>query len=420
MQFVDSALGLESLPDRVYALRFVLVLVASLCLPFLWLLCQRVFVSGQLAELCCLALTLTPGFMVYVSRVSNDSVAALFVSIGLWVFCMHPFSRRDADGPVLNALVTAMAMLSKAYGVLLVPVYGVATLAQSRFARGGREALWKLTLFGAVVLVLAGWWYGPVILETGTVSGEQFDIAASQRPLAERLMNLFHIRWWLVFLYGSNSHIWISGWSFLMLEEWMYWVFRAIGIVAVLGFVRAGVERLRNLPIRAALLRPAPFLVPAAMLVVFLGAIAYQGWQIFNARGDSTAQGWYLYGAVNAEVITLVAGLGFAFGRNRAAISAASLALLVAALDLLTVHFLSLPYYAGITSLERQGRTPILSFDRWPSGGVDLIAARLAANHPDWLSSGVLIAMWGLYLIATLALIAMVFRALKHSRLPKS
>jgi hypothetical protein len=211
---------------------------------------------------------------------------------------------------------------------------------------------------------------------------------------------------------GSESFIWISGWSFLLLEDWICWIFRAIGLAALLGFLRAaflrGKGHTETLPVTTAAFWLAPF--PLAALFVF--AIAYQGWQIFNAFGDSTAVGWYLTAAAAAGIVVLVAGLGHLFGARVAPKIAAFVALAVAALDLFTLHFVSLPYYAGLHAAMPPARMPVLSLALWPSGGLPEIAERLAANHPSWLSGEVLLGMWLFYLLAVGFLVALALRTL--------
>lgn len=105
-------------------------------------------------------------------------------------------------------------------------------------------------------------------------------------------------------------------------------------------------------------------------------------------------------------IVVLVAGLGYAIGPRHATRIATSLVMVFALLDLFTVNLVSLPYYAGITSLPR-GHFPVMQLSQWPAGGFGEMAQRLAINHPPWLSPGVLLALWVLYLLATLTVVAL-------------
>jgi len=69
------------------------------------------------------------------------------------------------------------------------------------------------------------------------------------------------------------------------------------------------------------------------------------------------------------------------------------------------VNLVSLPYYAGITPLT-PGHFPVVQLSQWPAGGVGEMAQRLSINHPTWLPPGALLALWVLYLVATLTVVA--------------
>lgn len=404
---LDSGLGFEELPSRVYALRMALVVIASLCLPLLWMLCRRVFASEELVAPACLVLAAMPNFAVYIARVSNDGIAVALMALAMVVFASNGWLRGALAGAAAAGVVAGAAALSKAYGILLIPVYGLAARAfkPSNWADGLR----RFAVFLAVFVAAAGWWFVPTFLSTGTFSGEQLDVQAAAIPLAERLPNLFRVDWWEAWKYGSSSHIWIGGWSFLLLDEWIYWVFRAVGILAAAGLLRAGYRRWRHGPEKPPFTLPGFWTVPLPLFTLFVLAIAYQGWQIFNTQGASTAVGWYLSSVANAEAVVLVAGLGYAFGARHAAKLAAALTLALAALDLFTVNLLSLPYYAGLTSVT-PGEMPILMASQWPEGGFWEVASRLSANHPAWLPAGALLTLWALYLGATVALAAIAIR----------
>lgn len=413
MQFVDASLGFVSLPDRVYALRFALVLLVSAALPLLWLLARPIFWNPVLSEGVCLILALLPGFAVYVARISNDALAIVLLAASLVLFATRVTGKARLATPLLAGAATAATALTKAYGTLLAAVFVVASAWPTADRLQGKRRLWTIAAFLLVFAAMAGWWYAPVFLSTGTLSGEALDVQAAAIPLSQRLPNLLRVDWWKVWMLGSESHIWISGWSFLLLDDWICWVFRVIGLAAFAGLLRAAFRALRGRPSAGAFTTSSFWLVPLPMVTVFVLAIAYQGWQIFNAYGDSTAVGWYLNSAANAEMVVLVAGLGYLFGARFLPQIVATLAFLLAALDLFTIHFVSLPYYAGLTAGLRGQRMPVLTSEFWPPGGLAEVASRLAANHPAWLSAEILLAMWVLYLAATLAMLVLAIRVFR-------
>jgi hypothetical protein len=412
MQFADVGMGFQPLPDRVYALRFVLMLLVSLSMPLLWMLSHRVFATPTLALPSCLLLALLPNFAVYVGRLSNDALAMVLLAASLVAVAQYRGQRASLRHAVLCGVLVALTALTKAYGILLVPVFALACLWPRPDTASLAGRLRHLSVFLSLFLLMTAWWYIPVFLRTGTLSGEMLDILGAAIPLSQRLPNLLRIDWWRVWMLGSESFIWISGWSFLLLEDWICWIFRAIGLAALLGLLRAAFLRGKGHSESLPLTTAAFWLVPLPLLALFVVAIAYQGWQIFNAFGDSTAVGWYLTAASVAGVIVLLAGLAYLFGARFAPSIAAALALVVAALDLFTLHCVSLPYYAGLHATMPPARMPVLSTTIWPSGGLPEVAQRLAANHPSWLSGEVLLGMWLLYLLAMVFLVAVAIRLL--------
>lgn len=77
-------------------------------------------------------------------------------------------------------------------------------------------------------------------------------------------------------MYGTSSYFWIGGWSFLLLPEWLYWIFRIVGLVVVLGLLRAGIRMVRARSMRSPLTQPAFWVVPLPLVALFIASIAYQ------------------------------------------------------------------------------------------------------------------------------------------------
>lgn len=406
LYLLDVAFGFQTLPARLYALRLVLVVVTSLCLPLLWMFSRRVFAIPELALPACLILAVIPNFAVYVARVGNDPLAIVFLALCMVVFAGSlPFRSGIANAALAGSLA-ALTAITKAYGILLMPVYALAAVATGSLSFGWLNRLRQIAVASAVFLAIAGWWFVDNIRTTGTLSGERLDADAAAIPLAQRLPNLLLVDWWEIWMYGSSSYFWIGGWSFLLLPEWLYWIFRVIAIIAIVGLLRAGLRMLRARSMLSPLTQPAFWVVPLPLVALFVVSIVYQGWQIFSAHGQSTALGWYLCSITNAVIVVLVAGLGYAFGARYAVRIATSLVLVFAVLDLFTVNLVSLPYYAGVTLLSR-GHFPLMQVSQWPAGGLGEMAQRLSINHPAWLPPSVLIALWVLYLLATLTVVAL-------------
>jgi len=128
----------------------------------------------------------------------------------------------------------------------------------------------------------------------------------------------------------------------------------------------------------------------------FVAGLAYHVLITFLSLGISASTGWYLYCVVVAEIVLLVWGLEAFF---RAKFVVLLLCVGVAVLDLYGMHALMLPYYVGL-SVHAGPHVP-------PSMAATLshlptVFARLAVNKPGWLNAHVLIALWLLYLGATI------------------
>lgn len=93
----------------------------------------------------------------------------------------------------------------------------------------------------------------------------------------------------------------------------------------------------------------------------------------------------------------------------------AVVAILACAFDLYTVHFVSVPYYTGLTAHLPSGF--VASFHPLATlRGIGLsgVFARLAVNKPAALAEPVLIALWMGYLCATSGLLAYSFAIAKE------
>ncbi|MCW5965489.1 MAG: glycosyltransferase family 39 protein [Bryobacterales bacterium] len=406
LYWLDVVSGLQTLPERLYMFRLVLVVIASLCLPLLWMLARRVFANPDLALPACLMLAVIPNFAIYVARVGNDPLAIVLLALCLVVIAGSvPFRHGIANAALAGALA-GLTAITKAYGILLMPVYALAAVAAGSLSSGWLRQLRHIAVASTAFFAVAGWWFLDNIRTTGALSGERLDADATAIPLAQRLPNLLLIDWWEIWMYGTSSYYWIGGWSFLLLPDWLYWIFRIVSIVVVVGLLRAALRMFRARSMLSPLTLPAFWAVPLPLVALFIVSIVYQGWQIFSAHGQSTAIGWYLCSATNAVIVVMVAGLGYAFGPRHATRIATSMVLVFAVLDLFTVNLVSLPYYAGITPLPR-GHFPVMQLSQWPAGGFGEMAQRLSINHPEWLSPGVLLALWVLYLLATLTVVTL-------------
>jgi hypothetical protein len=120
---------------------------------------------------------------------------------------------------------------------------------------------------------------------------------------------------------------------------------------------------------------------------------------LFMVWGIATTLGPYLYAIVTAEAALCAAGLRALFGRY-----AVSFGVLVfAALDVYSMFFVSLPYYAGLTAHRPNGFLATFHADGVRVGDV---LTRLHAFKPEWLSEAGLAVLGVGSLAATVGLVA--------------
>jgi hypothetical protein len=306
---------------------------------------------------------------------------------------------------MLAGAALGAALLTKSYMLALVPLVPLAALIE--VLRGKvrvSQAAGRLLLTLAFAGSIAGWWYAGAWQATGTISGEQIDIAAAQFGLSGKLAAIGSIQWLRVLDAAATTHIWTSGWSFLVVRSWMYRVFEYMAIAAGVGLIALTARLLGKMYRRGLGIGDACFSLIAFAYLLFCSGVAYFAIVVYLTRGISTALGWYLDGVAGIEAVLLAAGFTGLLGPRRAAGCVAAVAALAGILDLYTVHFVSAPYYAGLTAHLPSGF--LATFHPASLRGIGLtgVFARLSVNKP--VGPSVLLALWIGYLGATAGLVA--------------
>ena len=347
-----------SLATQVLALRFAAVLLASFTIPLIFALALEIFADARLALGCAAVVALMPGFAFDVARVANDCLAVLLFTAFLWLAVRR--SRWLAAGVILG-----LGLLTKAY-----------------FLAALVAALW-IPRAALVGLGISGWWYVRNLLTTGTITGLSESVMLRHASPGTLLRNALALPWRTAIDSILLSHFYFGGWSSLTVRSWMYHVLYALTLAAAVGCVFA----LRNNP---RLLRLA--MVYAAF---WLGQL-YNVVLIDSSKGVPTSMGWYLYAVIGAQAVLAVAGLRRILGLWAPALGAALFALL----DLYATHFVAIPYYTGFIRHRPNGALESLHFSAIRPGPM---FARLAAFKAPLVSPPILVALWALYLAATIA-----------------
>lgn len=379
------ALRHRPLAEQVLWLRLLGLAIASFTIPLTYAMARQIPAARTSALLAAAVMACMPSVAIDFSRIGNHALAIPVIAAVL-VCALRALRRGRMSDWALCGAVLAAALLCKGYALVMAPVVLIsAILAARRHPRALAGGALALTLGAAG----AGWWYAANLLATGTLAGEQMDVAA-HAGLAQKLAALGQVQWLRVLDSAAMTHIWIGGWSFLLVRSWMYRIFELLAAACVIGILVLGRR----------LWRDARFGVLAGAYLLFCLAMAYFSLTTFLAMHFSAGVGWYLNAMASGEAVLLAcAGTGLA-GVRRAGIFVAAAALLALALDVYTVHFVLGPYYAGLNVHRPSGALEAFHI-------VDLgrIGSREYFHRlvPAWL--------WMAYLCANAALAAVVLKA---------
>jgi hypothetical protein len=399
------------LPAQVFALRFASLLISAVGILLCCEIASQVPACRRAAIPILLLLASWPGLLVDVCRIGNDGLALTVGSA--FILCLFRIARGHSgwrDWMLAGAALGA-ALLTKSYMLALVPLLPLVAMAEALRCRSRLpQAAWRLLPGLLLALTFAGltagWWYVGAWRATGTFSGEQIDADAARFGLSGKLAAVWRVDWLRVLDSAATTHIWTSGWSFLTVRSWMYRVFECLAIAAGAGLIALAARLSRNVYRRGWGVGDACFSLAACAYLLFCLGLAYYAIVVYLTRGISTALGWYLYGIAGAEAVLLASGFTGLLGTRLAAGCIAAIAPLACALDLYTVHFLLVPYYAGLTAHLPSGF--LATFHPASLRGIGLagVFARLSVNKPAGLGPSILETLWIGYLCATVGLVA--------------
>lgn len=395
--FPTRATASLSLLSRIYLLRLLSVLSASVAIPLAYWIARRVLQTVFQALGVAAIIALLPELMIDVARVGNESLALLCYTAMLAAAVLvvqQPMAWRAwlSLGAALGA-----GLLAKAYVLSAIPVVISVGLLAVWYPSGAGERrakpvaiIARLAAALAVAGAIAGRWYAVVHKATGSWTGMKDDIAISHLSWLQKLSQVAHVNWKSGVLSISISHVWFGAWSFLRVPN-----FVCVLVFAVIAFSMAGgIVRWRRDSTAGPERRD--ILVLAAFYLCFWAGLLYSVVVNFLSQGVSASTGWYLYATVAAEVVLLVWGLQ-AFVPARFLFPC--LALGLAALDLYGAHALMMPYYTGLTA--HVGKTVPAAL--WPTlTQLPTVFQRLGQLRPGWLGARVLLSCWIAYWIATL------------------
>ena len=376
---------------QVMWLRWIGVAIASLAVPLTFGIAFAVMRHESAALGCSAVVAVMPGFAIDVARISNEPLSILLFTLLIWSGLRILNRAPDIGSSVMLGAVLGLGLLTKAYFLTAVPAVFLLLCYKYRKA-------WAPALTTCVVtLSAAGWWYVRNVATTGTISAQPESVILRDRGVMALLPAIFHIPWLRAVDVILVSHLYYCGWSALGVRSWMYHVFFAIAMLAAVGLT----VQLRRPPVMW-LVTVYGFLWLGQVYNVFLQALA---------KGLAGSMGWYLYAAVACEVVLCTV----AFGRWRVFIAAVGTTLF-GLLDLYGMHWVAIPYYAGLIGHQANGTLATLHSDAYRTMGFGAVFERLAVNKPAAVSQPVLMVLWTLYLAGTILPMAMMLWVAVRSR----
>jgi 4-amino-4-deoxy-L-arabinose transferase-like glycosyltransferase len=373
-----------TLPSRVFVLRLVSVVMASLCLPLGYVVGRRALGSCGAALAAVALVAAMPVAAINVARVGNEAPAVALYTLLLYL------GLRLFDDPVprrwwlWTGVALGLGLLTKAYFLTAL----AAVLAIGLWRRR-RTAVAQAAAACAVAVAIGGWWYVQIHAMTGTVSGQIQDTwsAGGSRWAALRTVD-----WWQAADTLLLSYVWFGAGNFLQVRSWMVHFFGWAAAVSAVGLTRKAGER--------------SVVVMVAFLGAFLCSLAYHVVVTHLLIQQSMSNGWYLYALVFAEVPLALMGLRALAPAKLGHWLAPCGALSFAALDLFGMTFLLAPYGLGLIGHVGGGRVPAFRWSQLSGLAPGELVERMAANRPYLPSGEWFAAAWAVYVCATLGLVA--------------
>ena len=402
---------------RAWVVRIAGAAIVSLVIPFGFILARRIFGNAAQAVGAVAVVASMPELMMTADHGGNEPLGIVLGTVCVYGLCMLVGdSRRPLRHALFLGCLLGCGLLTKTYFLTMIPaIAGTCAVLMWRTPGARRRIAVQLLVTVVAATAIAGWWYGYTIRVTGTLTGDQISIAARQSATPV-LRAMRGIDWLRTADFALVSHIWLGGWSFLVLRTWMYRTIELILLGGLVGQVGRGtlwVRRVGNPPGP----QSANLAICIAALLSFWAGIAYFALITYLATGEAAVLGYYACALVVPEAVCLIAGISALVPRRLKRFIAPGLVVCFAAMEVYGTVLCLMPYYAGMTAHTTRGSVPAMQASRLWNGGIPELFQNLAVNKPDFLPAGVLLALWVGFLLAVAGVVAVsVLTALRGER----
>jgi hypothetical protein len=390
----------SSLLTQSWALRIAGSLIASAVIPVAFLVGRRVFRNDWRAAGLAGVIAALPELPLLIGHAGNEPLSLLAGAACVYLLV----GSTSTDTPLLWSFMTGLflgcALLTKAYFLALIPPALVIGLVMWRRKRDLRRII-ALALPPVVAVLMAGWWYVRNWSISGTFTGQMTEVAARGAGVS-MLQAALRANWLHAADFALTSHLWLGGWSFLVLRAWMYKGFAVLLFAAFAGMVVLATWKRRA---------PGAFekLICGGLALFFWIVPAYHALANYRISGNAETMGYYTYSVVVAEGVWLIAGIAVLLPKLATRFVAPALNTSFAALEAYGLIFVLLPYYGGFTFHTASGSVPALHLGQLAGGGLERLFGNLALCKPEFLSSPVLQGMFVCYLVALFGIVAIGF-----------
>jgi len=398
---------------RAWVVRMAGAVIASLVIPFGFMLARHVLGNEPQAVGVAAVIASMPELSMTADHGGNEPLAIVLGTACVYGLCLLVGdSRRALWRALFLGCLLGCGLLTKAYFLTMIPAIGGIFAVLLWRAPGSRRriAVQLLVVLGAATAI-AGWWYWHAIRATGTLTGGQIAIAARQSTLPV-LRAMERINWLRVADFALGSHLWLGGWSFLVLRTWMYRTMELVLLAACAGLVLRFARRDMRLPAASLPSRTnaagsrMPLQICIAVLLSFWAGMGYYAFTTYLATGEAAVFGYYAYALVAPEAVCLTSGISALVPALRNHWIVPGLVVCFAAMEVYGTVLCLMPYYAGVTAHTARGSVPAMQASLLWNGGIPDLFRNLALNKPDFLPAGVLLALWLSFLLAVAGIIA--------------